>query len=109
MYQNKRPDSPKGRVYSAFESHGKDAALKLGRELNLPDSKLQRWLEKEFTSTRSGKVQAERLRVYHRGQPELAGTVVEHGEQQSVVKWDNGYTYVESNTGLRYVETGAPF
>jgi hypothetical protein len=47
-YKNKRPESPKGRVFSAFNVDGRDAAVKLGQELGLPASKLKRWLDIEW-------------------------------------------------------------
>lgn len=44
VYSNTRPDSPKGRVYSAFQSGGDRAAEKKGEALGLPESKVRRWL-----------------------------------------------------------------
>lgn len=44
-FQNKRPDSPKGKVWTAFKTKGEKAARRLGEKLEIPAAKLNRWLK----------------------------------------------------------------
>jgi hypothetical protein len=107
-YQNTRPNSRRGRVYSTLVANGKDAAIALGRELGVPDQTLKYWFEKVFehddATITPRKVRATgRRRVYHVGWPEMHGTIMTEGEQQSSVRWDSGYEYIANNAKLRDV------
>lgn len=44
-YRNTRPDSPKGKVFIAFDTKGEAAARKLGEKLELPAHKVESWLK----------------------------------------------------------------
>jgi hypothetical protein len=107
MYQNTRPNSRRGRVYSTFKANGKDAAIALGRELGVKDQVLKFWFEKVFeaddvtvTPRHVARSAAKGRRVYHKGWPDMQGTIVTAGEQQSEVLWDHGHKYFANNAKL---------
>jgi hypothetical protein len=47
-YRNTRPDSPKGRIFTAFTEKGADAALKLAEKLDVTPSRVRRWIANGF-------------------------------------------------------------
>ena len=44
-YSNKRPDSPKGKIFEAFKSKGAEAARKLAEKLEVEARRVNRWLK----------------------------------------------------------------
>jgi hypothetical protein len=110
-YANKKPDSPKGRVYTAFSTGGEAAARAVAeKEETVTEGKLRRWFEEwgedapakpatqekaeakpqiaQETKTPPAKPKEARRRVYDVGNPNVHGTVLTAGEQVSVVRWD---------------------
>src|SRR3954465_13076913 len=102
-YKNNRPDSNRGRVYTALTTQGKDAAIALARELGVADRALKFWFEKVFKHEEKAVIPTKKhlatkgRRVYHIGWPDMPGTVTNEGKQQSVVRWDSGFEYVANN------------
>jgi hypothetical protein len=48
-YRNKRPDSPKGLVFAAWQAKGDAAAIKLGEKLGIaPASRVSGWIRNGF-------------------------------------------------------------
>ena len=101
-YKNTRPESPKGRVFSKLMHEGEQAAIAFGTELNLPMSKLKRWMI-EFGAQSAGTatvptkpngkilVTTKGKRVCLSYDTERKGTVVKEGDEVSEVKWDDGW------------------
>lgn len=46
-FRNTRPDSPKGKVFTAFEAKGEKAARAKAKALEIPDARVNRWLKDE--------------------------------------------------------------
>jgi hypothetical protein len=112
-FKNKYPDSPKGRIYTAFKSGGADAARAMADKLAnekvegaaKAPGKVDKWLkdwgaaddtpspEKPVSKApaKTPKVPVKKppgRRVYDKSEPNVHGTVITEGEQVSTIRWD---------------------
>jgi hypothetical protein len=44
QYRNSRPESPKGKIWTAFQKSGADAAFKLAEKLDVARHRVSRWI-----------------------------------------------------------------
>lgn len=111
-YQNKRPESPKGRVFTAFAREGIQAALDLAEELDISKANVDRWINKEWadeprTGRKDGQPYLKRVARIRKGEAYVPaqndrvvlsydddnsfgpGTVKAAGPEASVIRFDD--------------------
>jgi len=129
-----KPNSKRGRVRAALNAEGAEAAAKLGEELGVSSSKIKRWLRiwaggNDSSSSPEPDV-GDRARSTLTGMPMsavrklkadpanrvvlvgssrgTAGTIVQAGPEQSVVRWDSGAEAIVPNEWVRCASVPDP-
>ena len=90
------PTSLRGQVRVAFQSGGEAAARAKGKELKLPEGKINRWIRK-FSGASTPTVRTGRQRIALSYWPERTGYLLREGPEQSEVHLDEGGFHIEVN------------
>lgn len=85
-YKGHKHGSVKAQVRQCLDVSGEKAALKLGGELGIKESRLQRWFRKWASAGPTGRAK----RVYWKVDPETKGVLILRGDEMSQVLWDDG-------------------
>jgi hypothetical protein len=115
-YKGHRSGSRKAVIRRTLDERGEEAAIAQGAELKLAPATVRGWIatwkrggaptKSDEAPTRpraSAKVDPNATRICLKGEPDMKGRLITQGDEQSVVRWDNGNENVVVNEWIEKI------